>query len=189
MEVKKKSGSGLLLSFIQPLSSPLSSHREEKLYDVWSSNREKLLKKEELDINVWEENCHKQKADFKILCQSCCFGSNRINYLIILKLNILVFELLMKLYKHTLSEKKVKILILPVKNEKLYINTPIHSIMKNFYYYVIIWPRTEGPFIIILLSKSSSFGGFGPPWILLLDDVHVWCHRVRHSTAEKQNKD
>lgn len=43
VEVMKKSGSGVLLSFIQPPPSLPSAQREEKESD-WSSNRETDLK-------------------------------------------------------------------------------------------------------------------------------------------------
>lgn len=43
VEVRKKSGSGFLLSFIQPFSSPSSSHRERNLLGGLSG-REKLMK-------------------------------------------------------------------------------------------------------------------------------------------------
>lgn len=43
VEVRKKSGSGFLLSFIQPFSSPSSSHRERNLLGRLSG-REKLMK-------------------------------------------------------------------------------------------------------------------------------------------------
>lgn len=48
MVVRKKSGSGFLLSFIQPPLSFLSSHREKKPSElsVWSSNRDEFLKME-----------------------------------------------------------------------------------------------------------------------------------------------
>lgn len=56
----------------------------------------------------------------------------------------------------------------------------------------IIWPWAEWPFILIILCKPSHFGGLGPLRILLLDHVHVWRHRVRHSTTgqwwEQQKK-
>lgn len=47
----------------------------------------------------------------------------------------------------------------------------------------IIWPWAEWPFILIILSKPLHFSGLVSPRILLLDHVHVWCHRVRHSTT------
>lgn len=63
-EVRKKSGSGFLLSFIQPLSSALSSHREGKWSEDLSSNRDALLKEQEMDVNVW--GLTRGKVDFKL---------------------------------------------------------------------------------------------------------------------------
>lgn len=43
------------------------------------------------------------------------------------------------------------------------------------------WPRRHAPVIFIISSKASSFCTLVR--ILLLDDVHIWSHRVRHATA------
>lgn len=71
--------------------------------------------------------------------------------------------------------------LLPRRNDRR--NDPL---LKYWNVSGVWWPGCKGAFVsllfLLLCVPPALSGLLGPHWALLLDSVHVWQHRVRHST-------